>query len=96
MPLPEFTDDEQYLINFVKSPAASSENNTFMWGYLIGGFALTFFGTIRNEVTLILVAFVLVCGFRIYEEFIQAKWTKIWSSIIGKYEAALKHSADTR
>jgi hypothetical protein len=37
---------------------------------------------------MLLSAFAVVCGFRIYEERYQAKWTPRWRAIIDKYEAA--------
>ena len=36
MTLPEFTDDEKYLIESVKSNIAGA-TNSYMWGYMIGG-----------------------------------------------------------
>ena len=88
MPLPDFTDDERYLINCAKSTAATSQTNSYMWGYLIGGAFLAGFGAYHNNVPMMFSAFVVVCGFRIYEELFQSKWLPLWRSIIAMYEDA--------
>lgn len=87
MPLPDFTSDERYLINFLKSSSASQ--NSYMWGYLIGGAVIAGFGVYHGSALMILNALVLVYGFRVYEEYHQSKWIPKWRSIIAKYEAAL-------
>lgn len=88
MPLPDFTDDERYLIDCVKSPNASGGSSSYMWGYLIGGSVIAGFAAYHDNIPMMLVAFVMVCGFRIYEERFQNKWTPLWRSIISKYESA--------
>jgi predicted alpha/beta-fold hydrolase len=95
MPLPDFTDDELYLINYVKSTSANAQSNSYMWGYLVGGAVLAAFGAYQSSVPMILTAFILVAGFRIYEEMFQSGWTPIWRSIIEKYEAAAMGEVDT-
>jgi hypothetical protein len=87
MPLPKFTDDEQYLITGVKSPKASGAWNSYMWGYLLGCAIIAGFGAYYSSIPMMLTAFVVVCGFRIYEDSAQAKWETVWRSIIAKYEA---------
>lgn len=43
---------------------------------------------------MMLAAFVIVVGFRIYEEMFQSKWLPLWPFIISKYEAlGTRHSA---
>ncbi len=88
MPIPNFTDDELFLINFTKSSSANTQSNSYMWGYLVGGAVLAGFGAYQSSVPMILTAFILVCGFRIYEEMFQSKWIPLWRSIIEKYETA--------
>ena len=88
MPLPDFTSDEQYLINCLKSPKASANPNSYMWGYIIGASLFAALAAYHENVLMMLVAFVLVCGFRVYEERLQSAWTPHWKSIIEKYEAA--------
>ena len=94
MPLPDFTDDERYLINCAKSTAANAQTNSYMWGYLVGGAVLAGFGAYQSSVPMMLAAFVIVCGFRIYEELFQSKWLPLWRSIIAKYEAAALGDVD--
>lgn len=97
MPLPDFTDDEQYLINYVKSPSAAQRSYSYMWGYVIGGALLAGFAAYYQSIPMMLAAFVVVCGFRIYEERLTSKWTPLWKSIIEKYEsAAVRASGDER
>lgn len=88
MPLPEFTHDEQYLISYVKSPRAAHGSNSHMWGYMIGASMIAASGFYHNSVPTLLIAFVLVCGFRLYENRYHSKWIPLWRSIIDKYEAA--------
>lgn len=42
----------------------------------------------ERYIPMMLAAFVMVCGFRIYEERFQNKWMPLWRSIISKYESA--------
>jgi len=88
MPLPEFTDEEQYLISFWKSESATTQTNTQMWGYLLCAAAVAVFGFYYKDPVMSLLAFVLVFGFRVHEEYSQKKWAKPLRSIILKYEAA--------
>jgi hypothetical protein len=88
MALPNFTTDEQYLINSIRSPKASFSTNSYMWGYIIGGSLIAAFAAYHANVLMMLAAFVVVCGFRVYEEHFQLKWMPLWRSIIEKYEAA--------
>lgn len=88
MPLPEFTDDERYLINCAKSTAANAQTNSYMWGYVIAASILAGIGAYQSSIPLLVSAFAVVIGFRIYEEFYQNKWLPLWRSIIAKYEAA--------
>lgn len=89
MLLPVFTDDEQFLINCVKSPSATQQSNFYMWGYVIGGVLVAGFAAYYQSVPMMLAAFAVVSGFRIYEDRFQSKWTPLWKSIIEKYESAV-------
>lgn len=88
MPLPNFTDDERYLINWAKSTAANSQTNSYMWGYIIAGSVLAAFGAFQSNIPMLLSAFVVLVGFRIYEEHSQSKWFPLWRSVLEKYESA--------
>lgn len=98
MPLPEFTETEQYLIDCARSPAANQQSNSYMWGYLLGGTLFAGFGAFHESIAMLLTAFAVVCGFRIYEHRFQSRWTPHWRTIISKFEAACvadsKHDAD--
>ena len=87
MPLPKFTDNENYLINSVKSPIARGPN-TYMLTYVVFGACIAGFAAYYGSIAMMVTAFVVVCGFRIYEEWYQKKWEPLWCSIIDKYEAA--------
>ncbi len=89
MPLPDFTDEEQYLINAVKLSSARGQLNSFMWAYLISTAGLACAGVYYNNVGLAFTAVVGICFFRIYEEVSQSKWGPHWYSIIVKFENAL-------
>lgn len=86
MSLPDFTDDERYLINFVKSPKAGG--SSYMLGYVVGAVIIAGFAAHYGSIPMMLAAFVVVCGFRVYEECYQVKWMPLWRSIVDKYEAA--------
>lgn len=88
MPLPDFTDDEKYLLSCIKSPNASGANSSCRFGYRLGGVVIAGFATYYASVPMILAAFAIVCGFRIYEERLQTRWLPLWRSIIAKYEAS--------
>jgi len=88
MPLPDFSNDEQYLINYIKAPNASANSGSYMWGYVIGGILIAGFAAFHDSVAMMLAAFVVVCGFRVYAERFQARWMPVWRSIIQKYESA--------
>lgn len=95
MPLPDFTPDERYLVNYVKSPRAAGAGNFYMWGYVIG---VSFFAGIaayQESIPMLLSAYVIVCGFRIYEERYGARWMPVWRSIINKFEAAALGEQDS-
>lgn len=68
--------------------------NTFMWGYLFGGALLAGFGAYHEHVPMMLTALAVVCGIRIYEEWLHQKGMPLWRSIISKYEAALDGDDD--
>jgi hypothetical protein len=88
MPRPEFTNDEQYLLSFVQTTHSVHQNNPFMWSYLLSGLLLAGFAAYNESTLMLLSAFLVVCGFRVYEEQSQARWIPIWRSIIEKYENA--------
>ena len=88
MPLPDFNNDEQYLIGCLKSSKASRTSNSYMWGYIIGSALIAGFAAYYENVWMMLAAFVIVCSFRVYEERLQSRWMPYWQSIIEKYEAA--------
>ena len=92
MPIPDFTPDEQYLIDSLKSPGATRGSSSQMWGYVISGAIIAAFAAYYASVPMMLCAFAVVCGFRIYEERYQRKWMPIWRSLIEKYEAAVTGS----
>jgi len=89
MTQPEFTDDERYLINSLKVSNGLSDSNAFMWGYLIGTAVLVGFAAFYDIMSMMIIAFVVIFVFRIYEDRYVRKWTPLWCSIIEKYERAV-------
>lgn len=92
MARPQFTDDELYVIKYTQSATAATTANSYMWGYVLGGAALAAFAAYYQSVPMLLSAFVVVCGFRLYEDRLQLRWVPVWQSILHKYEAALEAS----
>ena len=89
MAYPDFTLDEKYLISYVKTTEASRSTNSYTWGYMVSSSILFGLGVYHTTVALMVIAFVLVIGFRFYEEWNGNKWTPIWKGIVEKYEAAV-------
>jgi hypothetical protein len=96
MPNPDFTPQEKYVISYLKSPAAIRSSASFMWGYVIGSILLAGCGVYFDSVFVLIVAFIVLIGFRIYEEQYQKGWLPVWCSIVRKYETALEASVDSR
>ena len=89
MTYPNFTPDENYLISYVKTPSAGSSSSSYMWGYILSGSLIFGLGVYNESVSFMAIAFAIVIGFRLYEEWYISKWTPKWRSIIEKFEAAL-------
>lgn len=89
--MPKFTDDEQYLVNSLRSPEADKPNN-FMWGYLGVGLLFAGFAAYHENPWMMLCAFGLVCCCRVYEDRFQSKWNPLFRSIILKYEQAIREA----
>jgi hypothetical protein len=87
MPAPAFTREEEYLISLLRGDI--QESSAFMWSYLLPGLALAGFAAVYDSVWMVLSAFVVVCGFRVYEESFAKKWKPTYRSIILKYEEAI-------
>lgn len=59
-----------------------------MWGYIFGGAIIAGFAAYHGNIVLMLGAFVVFCGLRIYEDRLNQRWIPILRSIIEKYEAS--------
>lgn len=92
MTRPVFTYDETYLINAVRSTMSSAVSNYPMLAYLLSSLAIAIMAAHYGSIPGMFVAFIVLCGMRIYEEHVTAKWTAIWRSILDKYEAALQEN----
>jgi len=87
--MPKFTDDEQQIINTLRSREADRPNN-FMWAYLGVGLLFAGFAAYHENTWMMLCGFALVCSCRIYEDRLQAKANPLFRSIILKYEQAIR------
>jgi hypothetical protein len=86
---PEFTRDEQYLINCTLSPSASRIASHAAWWQLAVASGLFGFG-IYSEVPVMLYAgFVTLVAFKVQEMIQGRRWGPLWSSVFQKYEEAL-------
>ena len=95
MTRPEFTADEEFIIAYTKSPRAVGDSIAYLCGYIIGGAIVAGVAAYYDSVLMMLAAFIIVCGFRVYEEWFQYRWFPCWRSIIGKYEAAINLKGQT-
>jgi hypothetical protein len=86
---PHFTADEQYLIHSAKAPSVLRASNTYMWTYLASSCILAGFAAYHGLVPMMLSAFIVLCGFRIYEESYTRKWEAVTRTVLMKYEAAV-------
>ena len=91
--MPNFTNEEQYLIDSAKVDKGGL--NTFMWGYMASGLLLAGFAGFYGNTLMMASAFVVICGFRIYEERHQSRWSPVFLAIINKYEAAIGETSGT-
>lgn len=87
MPAPQFTREEEYCISALRGDIP--ESAAFMWSYILPGLVLAGFAAYYDSVLMVLSAFVVVCGFRIYEESFAAKWKPLYRSVILKCEEAV-------
>ena len=86
---PDFMDDERYLIDLLKASDGLSGSNAFRWGYLLASALLVGFAAYYDIMPMMIIAFVVIYVFRIYEDRYGRKWTPLWRSIIEKYERAI-------
>lgn len=89
--MPNFTTEEQYLIDSAKLEKGGP--NIFMWGYMASCCLLAGFAAFYGNTLMMACAFVVICGFRIYEERHQARWSPVFLAIINKYEAATRETS---
>lgn len=91
MPQIQFTPEELYLINAIKS---QGRFNSFVWGYLSGAALLCTLAYLNQSMLLFASGFVVVLGCRLYEEYYTARWHPLWQSIIAKFERASSNAGD--
>lgn len=94
MPRPDFTDEEQYLIDVVKSKMASEGQLSASIGMVVSTGVLAAFGFYHRNVEMVLGAFIVLVGYQIYVELTQARVTPQWRNIITKYESACDDETD--
>ncbi len=87
MTKPQFSNEEQYLINSLRM--GKGGNIAYDLGYLIPSFVLGGCGIYWNHPFPIFAAFGAIAAFKVWEWSQQSKWAPLWKSIIDKYEDAL-------
>jgi hypothetical protein len=88
MPYPDFTDDERYLIASARySPQMVGSPTT--WGYLIPSCILFTYAVYNQSFNAMIAAFLVIGAFRLWDIAYEHRWSKVWGSIIRKYDAAL-------
>lgn len=94
MPMPTFTGEEQYVISVMRGDV--KDTGAFMWTYLLSAGAIAAFAAYYENIWMMLSAFIVLCGVRIYEEWWGLKWRPVSRSIIVKYEAACTGEPETQ
>jgi hypothetical protein len=88
MARPQFTAEEEYLINAVLSDKGAPD--PLMWSYIVSGLGLAGFAAYHESIPMLLSAFVVVCGFRLFEARAHRGLTVQWRSLLEKYETAVR------
>ena len=84
---PKFSREEQYFVDWAKSSTGGQSSD--VWAYLLPTALIAAFAVLFQSIPMLVCAFIVICVFRVREEFAQRKWAPIWTSIINKYEEAL-------
>jgi hypothetical protein len=92
MPIPTFTPDEKCLIDAIRGDRTQSFSDVLV--YSLAGMALAAFGVFYDSVWMMLSAFVILCGYRVWEEWRQARWRPILRSIVLKYDQAIHGASE--
>ncbi|QDV23259.1 hypothetical protein [Aureliella helgolandensis] len=87
---PKFSDEENYLVSYMKSKAAIRNSRLYAFSYLLVGGGLAAWG-LAYETSLITIAGVIVIVVaRLQELGLENQWAGVWQSILGKYQAAVE------
>jgi len=91
MTKPDFTPKEQYLLSVYRLPLGRwlLFRDGRMWGYVLFGALMCGFGAVFQSIVMMVIGFIVVCGFRIYDEWESSRWSPVLRSIIIKYDAAV-------
>ncbi len=96
MSKPEFTPDEQFLVDHLKASNPSRGSEAYMWSYVFCTTLLAGCGAYYDNVVIIFIAFIVLVAFRLYEAYSQRHWDPHWQNIIEKYEADVDDTRDTQ
>lgn len=94
MKCPKFTAQEQYLINYMRSADAAGRSRGYSLGYVVVACVVAGYGALNDSIPMVVIGFLVVVGFRVYEEWYQSRWSPVWRSIFNKYEAALANDTE--
>ncbi|HYW81457.1 MAG TPA: hypothetical protein VE890_17865 [Thermoguttaceae bacterium] len=88
MSKPDFTPEEQYLISSAKTAAGAGL--LFDLAYLLPSVLLAGFGVYTDEIGVVVVAFAVLVGFKVFERSHARKWDPVWKRIFQKYDEAIE------
>jgi len=88
MARPSITPEEQYLISSAKT--AGESGLLFDLAYLLPSVLLAGFGVDSDAIGVVLVAFAILVGFKVFERCHSRKWDPVWKSVLQKYEEAVE------
>lgn len=91
---PEFSDEEELLIQYIRSTSSTGKSTFYVATYLLLGCALVAYGLWNQLLVCVIAGWIVFVFARLQELGQEKKWSVVWRSVIEKYEAALAQDAD--
>ena len=89
MPLPALTDQEQTLVEYIKTTPIVSSTYRQNWFYVLIALLFVECGIHLTAMQVAIAGIAMLACARTYELFITHKWLAVYRSIFDKYDAAI-------